>query len=147
MLEAGRKQEITDVAFMEVPKYDCAEIKAENGTSVDEAKAYWDNMFASEMSAEAEQNKEFVYFWHEYEENGCFSNWYMSDFECDGKKYCCVEQYMMSEKARLFEDYETCHKIMQSNSPEEIKALGKAVQPFDAEKWDEIKLDVMYKGN
>ena len=33
-----------------------------------------------------------VCFYHEYEENGCFSNWYRAEFEYAGKRFTSVEQ-------------------------------------------------------
>ena len=40
-----------------------------------------------------------VFFHNPDEENGVFSNWYLSDFTVDGIKYSSMEQYMMYEKA------------------------------------------------
>ena len=48
-----------------------------------------------------------VCFYHEYEENGCFSNWYRAEFEYAGKRFTSVEQYMMYRKAITFGDTET----------------------------------------
>lgn len=36
-----------------------------------------------------------------------------------------MEQYMMYEKALLFQDHETAGKILQTDDAAEIKALGK----------------------
>ncbi len=55
---------------------------------------------------------------------GCFSNWYMASFEYAGRRYCCVEQYMMSRKVALARRYDLVSKIMDSNDPAEIKSLG-----------------------
>ena len=46
------------------------------------------------------------------EENRYLSNWYLRDFVIKGKKYCCVEQYMMEQKALLFGYTETASRIM-----------------------------------
>lgn len=142
MHEIGRRPETANMELSTMGRNEYRGIKPEGGISLNSVVAYWKNIFSGEA-----EKKDFVFFWHEYKKNGCFSNWYMSDFECDGKKYCCVEQYVMAEKARLFGDYKVCDKIMQSNSPEEIKALGRSVRPFNAEKWDAVKQDVMLKGN
>jgi predicted NAD-dependent protein-ADP-ribosyltransferase YbiA (DUF1768 family) len=42
------------------------------------------------------------------------SNWEYSPMIIDNIKYNCVEQYMMAEKARLFNDKETLAKIMEA---------------------------------
>jgi ribA/ribD-fused uncharacterized protein len=64
------------------------------------------------------------------------SNWYMEDFYSYGIKYNCAEQYIMSAKAKLFNDEETYEKIMQSNSPYQQKKLGRAVKNFNQSTWD-----------
>ena len=40
------------------------------------------------------------------EENGCFSNWYLSNFTAGDVRYTSMEQYMMHQKAVVFGDYE-----------------------------------------
>ena len=63
-----------------------------------------------------------VRFYHEYEENGCFSNWYPASFEYAGQHYNCVEQYMMYQKVLMFRQYHLAEKIPASNNPSEISA-------------------------
>ena len=36
------------------------------------------------------------------------SQWYESPFTIEGITYRCAEQYMMAQKALLFNDHETC---------------------------------------
>lgn len=86
--------------------------------------------------------EKFTFFW-----NGPFSQWHPSKFEIDGITYNCAEQYMMAQKAILFNDSESLEKIMQSDSPREQKALGRKVKNFDAKKWNEIAKSVVSKGN
>jgi len=76
--------------------------------------------------------EEFTLFW-----NGPFSQWTPSIFEVDGVEYNCAEQYMMAEKARLFEDEDTLEAIMEAESPKTQKALGRAVEDFDVDVWEE----------
>ncbi len=78
---------------------------------------------------------------------GPFSQWYMTDFVVGALTYNCAEQYMMAEKARLFGDGVTLLKIMTSKSPKEQKALGRRVENFDADVWNEVAKDIVYKGN
>lgn len=80
------------------------------------------------------------------EKNGYLSNWYMSDFEYDGVKFCCSEQYMMYSKAVLFRDYNTAKKIMDTRDCRKIKQLGREVRNFDGAVWDKYKCDIMYRG-
>lgn len=69
--------------------------------------------------------------------DGIFSQWYPCDFEVDGVLYCCAEQYMMAMKALLFEDADTHERIMESESPRRQKALGRVVDGFDPDTWEE----------
>lgn len=95
---------------------------------------------------------EFVLFWGHHGKpdrmtKACFSQWYPATFKVEGVVYHCAEQFMMAEKARVFEDLETRDKIMQSPSPKEIKALGREVKNFNAEKWAQVAKDIVVKGN
>ena len=89
----------------------------------------------------------YVYFWRETSDHGCFSNWYEAPFVIDGTEYRWVEQYMMSKKALLFGDEVKNKKIMEASDPNECKALGRKVKPFDPALWDEKKFDIVYEGN
>ena len=77
----------------------------------------------------------------------CFSQWYEIDFEVDGHKYNCAEQYMMAQKAWLFKDYEIFGKILDATDPKEIKALGREVKNFDPKVWSQHKFAIVVKGN
>ena len=88
-----------------------------------------------------------ICFYHENEEYGCFSNWYMSRFEYAGKTYNSVEQYMMCQKAILFREYELADRIMESNDPAEIKKLGRTrMAYFNAELWDKVSYAIVKRG-
>ena len=77
----------------------------------------------------------------------CFSQWFSANFVVDDVVYSCAEQYMMAEKARVFGDEEIRQKILVSNDPKEIKALGLQVKNFDAETWSRVASDIVVKGN
>ncbi len=77
-----------------------------------------------------------------------FSQWYPSDFTDDqGRKYNCCEQYMMFNKAMLFGDHETARLIMQAETPDEQKKLGRLVKGFDKAEWDQNAQRIVYEGN
>lgn len=61
--------------------------------------------------------------------------------------YCCNEQFMMAEKARLFGDRDTLKKILNSDSPSEHKNLGRQVNSFSTETWNKICKSVVVAGN
>jgi ribA/ribD-fused uncharacterized protein len=76
-----------------------------------------------------------------------FTQWAASKFTVDGVEYTHAEQFMMAEKARLFNDTETLEKIMKAKTPREQKDLGRQVKGFDKAKWDAVARDSVYKGN
>ena len=77
----------------------------------------------------------------------CLSQWYECQFEVEGIKYNTAEQYMMAQKALLFEDQEIYEKIMASKDPKEYKSLGRQIKNFSNEKWNPKKFDIVKKGN
>ena len=89
---------------------------------------------------------EMVCFHNPDESNGFLSNWYLSDFEVDGVRYSSLEQYMMHMKALMFDDAETASKIMTTDDPAEIKALGRAVTPFESTIWAGRAQIIVYRG-
>ena len=96
---------------------------------------------------------EYLFFWgHQPSKDGsitktCLSQWWKSSFRIDDDIYCCMEQYMMAEKARLFHDNETLEKIMNSNNPKQIKDLGRQVRNFDEALWIKNRYSIILKGN
>ena len=80
------------------------------------------------------------------EENGYFSNWYPSEFVVDDIPFSSMEQYMMYEKAILFEDHITAEKILETDDVAEIKALGRIVCNFDDEVWEKKREEIVYRG-
>ena len=91
--------------------------------------------------------KPMVLFWKDTEENGCFSNWYRRTFVIDGIPYPHVEQYMMSQKAKLFHDEVRYAAILRTENPHACKKLGKLVTPFDPKTWDAVKYEIVKAGN
>ena len=77
----------------------------------------------------------------------CLSQWWSQDFKIDGISYCCAEQYMMAEKARLFGDIAMLEKIMCARSPKEMKAYGRMVQRFDDEIWSANAYDIVRRAS
>lgn len=77
----------------------------------------------------------------------CFSQWWNADFWSVSKTYCCMEQFMMANKAELFEDEEMREQILQSSNPKHIKALGRKVKNFDEAVWNKTKYSIVLNGN
>ena len=70
--------------------------------------------------------KNIICFHNPDEANGYLSNWYLSDFGVNGIRYSSMEQYMMYQKALLFDDMEIAEQIMDTANMGKIKALGRA---------------------
>ena len=68
-------------------------------------------------------------------------------FVIDGVGYNCAEQYMMAEKARLFNDDLVLEQIMREGHPRDQKAWGRKVKDFDLERWNAVARDVVYRAN
>jgi ribA/ribD-fused uncharacterized protein len=88
------------------------------------------------------ENENGVYFKSSYP-----SQWFLIDFEIDGKKYNCCEKFMMAEKARYFGDAETEALIMDCYDPKQQKTYGRAVKNFDDKSWNKVADDIVYKAN
>jgi len=91
--------------------------------------------------------KKFIFFWHEYLDNGYFSQWYPAPFQVEGIRYFHNEQYMMAKKALLFGDTRTYNKIMKESEPAACKALGKSAANFNQQLWDSCKEEIIYNAN
>ncbi len=91
-------------------------------------------------------NDNCVFFWHEYAENGYLSNWYESPFVIDGFRYRHVEQYLMAEKAKKFNDSKSYSAILKAKTPKECKDLGRKVSPYDDDVWANVRYDVLKTG-
>ena len=76
-----------------------------------------------------------------------YSQWHQRAMLIDGTTYNCCEQYMMAEKAILFNDKDTLVKILGAKKPRMQKQLGREVKNFDENKWKEHCFDIVAKGN
>lgn len=85
--------------------------------------------------------RKYKFFW-----GGVFSNWCPSKFTVDGVEFNCGEQYMMYQKAVLFNDMESAKKILAAETPKEQKALGRGVKNFDTDIWNELSYDLVKTG-
>lgn len=95
------------------------------------------------------QHYNFVYFWKHLDtfNNHYLSQWYNAPFVDNGICYKNMEQYMMSQKAKLFADKETEIKILKENDPKRIKQLGRLVKNFNQDIWNEHKYNIVFRGN
>ncbi|MFK7814256.1 MAG: NADAR family protein [Maribacter sp.] len=103
--------------------------------------------------ADAGQQLKFLFFWgHTPTKDGsvsktCFSQWWKAAFTKKEDTYKTAEHFMMSEKARLFNDSEIRTKIIACEHPAEAKKLGRKVANFDPKIWDEQKYAIVKEAN
>ena len=79
--------------------------------------------------------------------SGPLSQWYQSHFELDGNRYVCAEQYMMAQKALLFNDTDAYEKILNSTNPFVHKQVGRAVKNYNDAEWGLNRERIVYNGN
>lgn len=87
-----------------------------------------------------------VCFHNPDEVNGYLSNWYLSDFEVNGIKYSSMEQYMMHQKATLFNDNNISEQILETSDVGKIKALGRMVRNYNDTVWNGTRQIIIYEG-
>ncbi|MGN0609820.1 MAG: NADAR family protein [Oscillospiraceae bacterium] len=87
-----------------------------------------------------------VCFHNPDEIDGYLSNWYLSDFIIDGIRFTSMEQYMMYQKAILFNDTEIASQIMETSNVGKIKSLGRSVRNYNESRWNGMRQIIVYKG-
>lgn len=96
---------------------------------------------------------DFVFFWGHTPTRGasvgpfCLSQWYPAPFEVRGDRHAAAEHFMMAEKARLFGDEEVRAKILATDDPAKVKALGRKVRHFDESVWQERRYGVVVEAS
>lgn len=94
--------------------------------------------------AEAQESPLYHFF---YTTKSEFSHFHPSVFTINGVKFSCGEQALMYAKAELFGDHEIKERIMATQIPSQIKALGRKVKNFDDKIWGENREEIAYKLN
>lgn len=95
----------------------------------------------------------YMFFWgHQPSKDGsitksCFSQWWICNFEVDGEHYNSAEQYMMAEKAKLFDDDEIRKQILECKHPKQVKSLGRMVKGFKEDVWAKNCFQIVKRGN
>ncbi len=80
---------------------------------------------------------------------GCFSplsNHHRCDFEVHGVRYSSMEQFLMSEKAKLFNDHNTSKKVMSTDDCVQQLQFGKHVSGFKKETWEKQAVVLAERG-
>lgn len=114
-----------------------------------------DTQYLAELQKQVQQGKRFKYlgFWghtskrSDIVDKSCLSQWYPASFAIDGHLYKNTEQYMMAQKAKLFDDHDIFSKILLTGNPKEIKALGRLVKNYQDDTWVKHRFAIVVKGN
>jgi len=95
-------------------------------------------------SGEVVETEDQVFFW---KPPSAFDQWSPCRFEVDGFVYNCAEQFMMAEKAKLFDDGECRSRILAELHPLKQKHLGQKVRGFCDMVWERERLSIVIAGN
>jgi ribA/ribD-fused uncharacterized protein len=101
----------------------------------------------------SQTNKDFLYFWGHFGSKDrkitatCLSQWFERPFTIDNIQYLTAEQWMMAEKARLFDDEEVLKEILKTQLPKRVKELGRLIKNFDEKIWNQHKENIVIEGN
>ena len=100
------------------------------------------------MAGSSSSAEDPIYFYgHSKGPYDFMSQWYLSDFETPDGTFNCAEQYMMYQKALLFDDKEAAVEIMAVSDPRKQKQLGRKVQNFDDDTWNAHRERIVEDGN
>jgi len=89
------------------------------------------------------KTEKYTFFWKDK-----IAQWNIQSFkDNDGIEYNCAEQYMMAQKALLFNDIEIHNLIMNEKSPKEQQKLGRIIKNFNQDIWNENAEQIVYNGN
>jgi hypothetical protein len=78
-------------------------------------------------------NAEMVAF---FTSNSPLSNHHPAPFKVNGEQFNCGEQFIMTQKARLFNDQDAVKKISKELIPAKQKSIGKSIKGFSRQVWE-----------
>lgn len=87
-----------------------------------------------------------ICFHNPEEVNGYLSNWFMADFCVGDVTFSSMEQYMMYQKAVLFQDTDIAEEILKTSDVGKIKALGRSVKNYEDVIWNGMRQVAVYQG-
>ena len=114
-----------------------------------------DKNFLNDLIQQVQQGRPFkyLYFWghtpkqNNHADKSCFSQWFSSPFKQEGVEYLTAEHYMMAQKAKLFNDDEIFQQILKVTHPNEAKQLGRKVQHYEEQLWQEKRFEIVVQAN
>ena len=88
-------------------------------------------------------NEKCLVFGGMYSEYSKHSNWSASRFTFKERRFECIEQGYMYNKAMINNEPETARKICYTTDPREIKRLGSSVSVTNGNEWNNLKKTLM----
>ena len=113
----------------------------------------WSNRYnILNLQSKEDSTKEYAFFLLRRDEekklpSDCFNRWYESKFSIETREYWCAEQYVLAQKACIFEDAETFKNVLAAKSTHQISDLVRQVKNFDKVKWNQIAIPVLIYAN
>ncbi|CAF0855622.1 unnamed protein product [Didymodactylos carnosus] len=108
------------------------------------ATSNFENELIERVLSKADKSETYTYFW---KTESPFSNFHPCTVSVDNLKFSCTEQYMMYNKAILFDDKIIAAEIINAHSPRAMKALGRKVSNFNPDIWLENRSKIVSNGN
>ncbi len=97
---------------------------------------------------------DYLFFWgHRPSKDGkiiksCLSQWWAEHpFVVENIKYATAEHWMMWHKAKCFEDEAALSKVLENDSPQVAKKIGRQVKNYDDAKWLDYAYQAVVDGN
>lgn len=89
------------------------------------------------------ESDKYYFFWKHQ-----FGQWTKREIKgVEGIRYNCCEQYMMYNKAILFNDFDSAKKILLEEDPAEQQKLGRKIKNFNEDVWCSNRERIVYDGN
>nr|WP_081667535.1 macro domain-containing protein [Butyrivibrio sp. MB2005] len=127
-----------------------AEDEAETTFNQDNLK-YWNLYDINWLISEEEQGNShrYVCFWHDTSgsDNSILSSWHAGKpITINGRTYATLEQYIISEQALLFGDFDSYKIIMEEPDPQKCKKAGRNIKNYDETKWRAAFKEIIFRG-
>jgi ribA/ribD-fused uncharacterized protein len=113
-------------------KYDLTWLKQQYDSGVQPEFLFFTEMTATQNTAAAQM---------------MLAQWYPSSFSVEGDEYLHAAHWMMVQKAKLFDDYESATSLLTLRDDREIRSRGRKIAGFDQRRWDDNKYSIVVLGN
>ncbi|KAL3869018.1 hypothetical protein ACJMK2_041750 [Sinanodonta woodiana] len=104
----------------------------------------YDATYSDEEDDNPVEHPDFEFFWLK---SSPFSQWYPTHFVIEDRHFVTAEQFMMYQKAVIFDDFETAKKILKERNPRKQQKLGREARNFNSQKWKDVCLKIVKKAN